>query len=368
MSNNPAGPWGNVSDIPQSSMNWGSHNPRVPNNELDRDAFLQLLIVQLQHQDPLNPMDDRDFIAQMAQFSALEQMVQLNQTFERTQAYGMIGNHVEFSMPHPVTGEWIDDAGQVVAVSRRGNSVSFVVRLANGSEIDVPFDAVTEVSRDIITEVILSEIFNHVTGQRAQDLVGRYVQAAIPGGEGRPPIFIEGRVDSVRLCPSTGQALLSVQGHEVPFPQGVVSVSDGPLLIGSTRFTNGHVVTDVVFQNVNEGGTMVSRAFLVFDGGETRVRLNLLNLAVDAIGFVERGLQHGTRMSHGDVSGVPRSITMREGIPFMNIYNTENPPVRLGQIDLADFLSERAGLPSSNENEGNSNDSNNNSNSGDDDD
>ncbi|MEB2298113.1 flagellar hook assembly protein FlgD [Lysinibacillus xylanilyticus] len=44
------------------------------NSELGKDAFLQLLITQLQHQDPTNPMDDRDFIAQMAQFSSLEQM------------------------------------------------------------------------------------------------------------------------------------------------------------------------------------------------------------------------------------------------------------------------------------------------------
>ncbi|MBZ4684481.1 MAG: flagellar hook capping protein [Desulfomicrobiaceae bacterium] len=41
---------------------------------LDKDAFLRLLVTQLQHQDPLNPMDDKQFIAQLAQFSSLEQM------------------------------------------------------------------------------------------------------------------------------------------------------------------------------------------------------------------------------------------------------------------------------------------------------
>ena len=44
------------------------------NGQLDKSSFLKLLIKQLQHQDPLEPVNDREFIAQMAQFSALEQM------------------------------------------------------------------------------------------------------------------------------------------------------------------------------------------------------------------------------------------------------------------------------------------------------
>ncbi|MCK9443572.1 MAG: hypothetical protein M0Q14_03430 [Tissierellaceae bacterium] len=49
-------------------------------NDLDKEAFLKLLTVQLSNQDPLNPMEDREFIAQLAQFSSLEQMQNLNKT------------------------------------------------------------------------------------------------------------------------------------------------------------------------------------------------------------------------------------------------------------------------------------------------
>ena len=54
----------------------------APNNDLDKMAFLRLLTTQLANQDPLNPMEDREFIAQLAQFSALEQMQNLNKTAE----------------------------------------------------------------------------------------------------------------------------------------------------------------------------------------------------------------------------------------------------------------------------------------------
>jgi flagellar basal-body rod modification protein FlgD len=75
------------------------------NNDLDRDAFLQLLVMQMQHQDPLEPMDNTDMVAQLAQFSSLEQMNNLNERFETLagnidqlnfiSAQGMLGKLVE---------------------------------------------------------------------------------------------------------------------------------------------------------------------------------------------------------------------------------------------------------------------------------
>lgn len=55
---------------------------RAVSKELDKDAFLRLLITELSNQDPMNPMDDREFIAQMAQFSTLEQMTNMTKTLE----------------------------------------------------------------------------------------------------------------------------------------------------------------------------------------------------------------------------------------------------------------------------------------------
>lgn len=73
-------------------------------SELGKDAFLQLLVTQMQFQDPLNPVDNTEMIAQLAQFSSLEQMQNLNTGFETLSgnidqlnflsASGMIGKHV----------------------------------------------------------------------------------------------------------------------------------------------------------------------------------------------------------------------------------------------------------------------------------
>ncbi|WP_078391496.1 flagellar hook assembly protein FlgD [Shouchella patagoniensis] len=59
-----------------------TNQTRQPGNVLGQDAFLKLLLTQMQNQDPTNPMDDREFIAQLATFSSLEQLTQMNQTAE----------------------------------------------------------------------------------------------------------------------------------------------------------------------------------------------------------------------------------------------------------------------------------------------
>lgn len=51
-----------------------------------KDEFLQLLVTQLQNQDPLNPMDNTEFLSQMAQFSSLEQLININTKLEEISA------------------------------------------------------------------------------------------------------------------------------------------------------------------------------------------------------------------------------------------------------------------------------------------
>lgn len=64
------------------------------NNELGKDAFLQLLVTQMKYQDPLNPNTDTEYIAQLATFSQLEQLQNLTTTTTNSQAFGLVGRSV----------------------------------------------------------------------------------------------------------------------------------------------------------------------------------------------------------------------------------------------------------------------------------
>ena len=91
-------------------------------NILGKDDFLKLLITQLRYQDPTNPVDDKEFIAQMAQFSSLEQMQNLNKLAQEyvgtqqamtmfAQATNLIGLQVKVDK-----GDGTVDEGTVEAV------------------------------------------------------------------------------------------------------------------------------------------------------------------------------------------------------------------------------------------------------------
>jgi hypothetical protein len=286
--------WSSIGDIPQREMtNWAA-SERTPSSDLDRQAFLNLLMVQLKYQDPLNPMDDRDMMAQMAQFSALEQMVNLNQTFERSQAFGMIGSLVEFGFRHPVSGEWIDDVGIVNAVTMQGDDVFLLV---NG--MDVPVTGVRGVGEN--PENPVNNVLNAVNQARIQDMVGRTIQALLHNAQGDVTDFVEGVVNYIKI--SGNQSVLVVGNREV-FPWEVASVADGPILIGSKYFTNGDWLTGVDIQN--------NRAYLVFNDG-TRVRVERINYAMEAIKYVDK------QITHGPITGTVRDITIRNEVPFFNV-------------------------------------------------
>ena len=90
---------------------------RKPSQELGKNDFLLLLTKQLQYQDPMKPVENTEFVAQMAQFSSLEQMTNMNASLEKFanasnqssqfQALGMLGNTVSAKnadMTEAITG------------------------------------------------------------------------------------------------------------------------------------------------------------------------------------------------------------------------------------------------------------------------
>jgi flagellar basal-body rod modification protein FlgD len=99
--------------------------------------FVRVLTTQLTYQDPLKPMDNQEFMAQMAQFTSLEQTQQLNDRLQQLidhqaalQSVGLIGRNIDFST---VTGR---TTGTVTGLSLQGDSPLLTVSLAGGTVVN----------------------------------------------------------------------------------------------------------------------------------------------------------------------------------------------------------------------------------------
>ena len=102
---------------------------RVPMKTLGQDEFLQLLVVQMRNQDPLKPVSDTEFIAQMAQFSNLEQtkamssdIAKLRQSTAFNQATALMGKQVRL-----LSDEYNFTKGIVTDLTVRDGEVSLIV-------------------------------------------------------------------------------------------------------------------------------------------------------------------------------------------------------------------------------------------------
>jgi flagellar basal-body rod modification protein FlgD len=99
--------------------------------------FMKILLTQLTTQDPLKPMDNKDFMAQIAQFTTLEQTQQLNDKTATLitnqaalQSVGLIGRTVDF------TTDSGSLSGVVAALSLAGNSPQLTIQTSTGSTIN----------------------------------------------------------------------------------------------------------------------------------------------------------------------------------------------------------------------------------------
>ncbi|PZR54131.1 flagellar hook capping protein [Xylanimonas oleitrophica] len=113
-----------------------------PNDQLDRQAFLQLLVAQLRNQDPSNPMDTSQLMTQTTQLSMTESLTELADTQReafalqmRATAASLVGQQVSY----------LDEAGKVVTGTASSTSYAAPVPTVRVGDVDVPLESVAGV-------------------------------------------------------------------------------------------------------------------------------------------------------------------------------------------------------------------------------
>jgi flagellar basal-body rod modification protein FlgD len=135
-----------------STQTMGATKPTVPQNTLGKDAFMRILVTQMKNQNPLEPLKDTEFIGQMAQFSSLEQLTNLNQAMNQfvglqgkqslTEHADLLGNTVYWEQE--VNGQLQSGEGIVKALSIKNGEL--IVELENDN-IKVPIDTIQRIEK-----------------------------------------------------------------------------------------------------------------------------------------------------------------------------------------------------------------------------
>lgn len=128
-----------MSDVVTSRVMWPNYSKenvaaasQKDNQTLGKDQFLKILITQLQNQDPMQPLQDKEFIAQMAQFTSVEQLMNISsQLTSMNQSLGtvsgLIGKEVTW-MDDGSTGDYSVDHGNPDLKINSGVVESIIIR------------------------------------------------------------------------------------------------------------------------------------------------------------------------------------------------------------------------------------------------
>lgn len=190
---------------------------RTPKTELGKNDFLELLAAQLSYQNPLEPMTDTAFVAQLAQFSSLQQMENMSNALTTSQYYDMVGRYVYAEVKL--------DTGEQALV--HGN-VDRVI-LKDGKAFAQVGDYLIDCSK--ITQVMDKDILNGNTPLLENaNLIGKYIRANSFNDKGEAAGVITGECTRVTIEDNVLIAYLD-SGEKVGVGD-IIDISNSPFPTG----------------------------------------------------------------------------------------------------------------------------------------
>ena len=192
-----------VSGINGQYTSYEPNKPKEYNSNLDKDAFLKILVTQLKYQNPLEPNKDNEFIGQMAQFSSLEQSQNSNKAIRMNSANNMVNKLVKAKYKAEDSTETKELIGLVEKVMLKDNEIYLTMDVL-GTKYDVKFDdvrEVTELENSVEQIYLMNQTMRSTT---AFNLIGKNVKGTyeevetIDGEERIKTVDIEGIVEKVR--------------------------------------------------------------------------------------------------------------------------------------------------------------------------
>jgi flagellar basal-body rod modification protein FlgD len=247
--------------------------------ELGKNDFLNLLVTQLRYQDPLNPTDDKEFIGQMAQFSALEQMQNLNASFSSTKAFSLIGKNVTASIVDPKTKESKEINGDVTNVKISQGKVYVVIK---------------------DTDIAVEDIVNVAEGYRSSQanisaytsLIGTTVDGVAYDGKTGDMIKVSGKVSAITKGVYEDYAVLDGVKAEIAAIDSDVKTTD-PDYIRKTlqeAYDSGKEIS-IIIKDSSTGKRVpvtVKIASLDFIGDTINATLDGMEIPVEGVATITR--------------------------------------------------------------------------------
>lgn len=139
-----------TSTSPDTALAAGAATAQAPGGALGKDQFLKLLIAQMRNQDPMAPMDGTQMATQLAQFSSLEQLQQINSTLTSQQASsGSVLGAIQASAAINTIGHTVVAVGNQVQIGGANGATTVTANLAGAASsgtIHIYNSAGTEVS------------------------------------------------------------------------------------------------------------------------------------------------------------------------------------------------------------------------------